>query len=88
MLINAQLRARGTDAGELARWLSATDYDPAEKIAAVTALYNRLGVGELCLQQVDLYSRRAIEALQQISVPEEAKQPLYDLARRLIKRDH
>ena len=88
MLINAQLRARGTDAGELSHWLSATDYDPAEKIAAVTALYNRLGVGELCLQQVDLYSRRAIEALQQISVPEEAKQPLYDLARRLIKRDH
>ena len=88
MLINAQRRARGTDAGELSRWLSATDYDPAEKISAVTALYNRLGVGELCLQQVDDYSRRAIEALQQIAVPEAAKQPLYDLARSLIKRDH
>ena len=75
-------------AGELSRWLSATDYDPAGKIAAVTALYNRLGVGELCLQQVDDYSRRAIEALQQIAVPEAAKQPLYDLARSLIKRDH
>ena len=62
--------------------------DPAGKIAAVTALYNRLGVGELCLQQVDDYSRRAIEALQQIAVPEAAKQPLYDLARSLIKRDH
>ena len=88
MLINAQRRAQGTDAEELSRWLSATDYDPAGKIAAVTALYNRLGVGELCLQQVDDYSRRAIEALQQIAVPEAAKQPLYDLARSLIKRDH
>ena len=88
MLINAQRRAQGTDAGELSRWLSATDYDPAGKIAAVTALYNRLGAGELCLQQVDDYSRRAIEALQQIAVPEAAKQPLYDLARSLIKRDH
>ncbi|HIX26421.1 MAG TPA: polyprenyl synthetase family protein [Candidatus Barnesiella excrementigallinarum] len=88
MLINAQRRAEGADAEELSHWLSATGYDPAEKIAAVTALYNRVGAGELCLQQVDAYSRRAIEALREIALPETAKQPLYDLATSLIKRDH
>lgn len=88
MLINAQRRAEGADAEELSHWLSATEYDPAEKIAAVTALYNRVGAGELCLQQVDAYSRRAIEALREIALPEAAKQPLYDLATSLIKRDH
>lgn len=88
MLINAQRRAEGADAEELSHWLSATEYDPAEKIAAVTALYNRVGAGELCLQQVDAYSRRAIEALREIALPETAKQPLYDLATSLIKRDH
>lgn len=88
MLINAQRRAEGADAEELSHWLSVTEYDPAEKIAVVTALYNRVGAGELCLQQVDAYSRRAIEALREIALPEAAKQPLYDLATSLMKRDH
>lgn len=88
MLINAQRRADGADAEELSRWLTATQYNPAEKIAAVTALYNRVGAGELCLQQVDSYSRRAIEALQQVGVDDAAKQPLYDLSTTLMKRDH
>lgn len=88
MLINAQRRAEGADAEELSHWLSATEYDPAEKIVVVTALYNRVGAGELCLQQVDAYSRRAIEALREIALPEAAKQPLYDLATSLMKRDH
>jgi len=72
----------------LSRWLGAAEYDPSEKIAAVTALYDRVGAGDLCLRQVDEYSRRAIEALRQIGVDEAAKQPLYDLANSLIKRDH
>ena len=88
MLINAQRRADGADAEELSRWLTATQYDPAEKIAAVTALYNRVGAGELCLQQVDAYSRRAIEALRRVGVDDAAKQPLYDLSTTLMKRDH
>ena len=88
MLINAHRRADGADAEELARWLTATQYNPAEKIAAVTALYNRVGAGELCLQQVDAYSRRAIGALQQVGVDDAAKQPLYDLSTTLMKRDH
>lgn len=88
MLINAHRRADGADAEELSRWLTATQYNPAEKIAAVTALYNRVGAGELCLQQVDAYSRRAIEALQQVGVDDAAKQPLYDLSTTLMKRDH
>ena len=87
MLINARQRVEGKDAEELSRWLSAAEYDPSEKIAAVTALYDRVGAGDLCLRQ-DEYSRRAIEALRQIGVDEAAKQPLYDLANSLIKRDH
>ncbi len=88
MLINAQRLAQGGDAEELDRWLSAAYYDPAEKIAAVTDLYTRLGVGELCLQQVDRYSRMAMDALQEIEVEDSAKQTLYNLAVSLMKRDH
>jgi len=45
MLINARQRVEGKDAEELSRWLSAAEYDPSEKIAAVTALYDRVGCG-------------------------------------------
>ena len=55
MLINARQRVEGKDAEELSRWLSAAEYDPSEKIAAVTALYDRVGAGDLCLRQVDEY---------------------------------
>ena len=62
MLINARQRVEGKDAEELSRWLGAAEYDPSEKIAAVTALYDRAGAGDLCLRQVDEYSRRGFAA--------------------------
>ena len=56
MLINARQRVEGKDAEELSRWLSAAEYDPSEKIAAVTALYGPCRCRRLCLRQVDEYS--------------------------------
>ena len=37
MLIIARQRVEGKDAEEVSRWVSAAEYDPSEKIAAVTA---------------------------------------------------
>lgn len=51
MLINALRLSEGKDHDELTKWISSTDYEPAEKIAAVTALYNRLGIDRLCLEK-------------------------------------
>ena len=31
-------------AAQLKHWITVTDFDPAEKIEAVTGLYNRIGV--------------------------------------------
>ena len=47
MLINAFNRADAGTRAELERWTTATEFDPAEKIAAVTEIYNRLGIDKL-----------------------------------------
>ena len=87
MLINAQRLAQGADREELDRWLSATDYDPAEKIAAVTALYNRLGVDRLCLEKIEQYDTLSLQQLDSLSVPADRTAPLRELAARLMQRN-
>lgn len=87
MLINAQRLAQGADREELDRWLSATDYDPAEKIAAVTALYNRLGVDRLCLEKIEQYDTLSLQQLDSLSVPADCTVPLRELAARLMQRN-
>ena len=52
MLINAFNRADAGTRAELERWTTATEFDPAEKIAAVTEIYNRLGIDKLAEQRI------------------------------------
>lgn len=87
MLINAQRLAQGTDREELDRWLSASDYDPAEKIAAVTALYDRLGVNRLCLEKIEQYYALSLQQLDALSIPADRTTPLRELAARLMQRN-
>ena len=44
MLINALNMAEGQLAEDLKKWIAATDYDPNEKIKAVTSIYDQLGI--------------------------------------------
>ena len=47
MLINAFLKANEQQRAELHRWVEATEFDEQEKIAAVTRLYNEIGIDTL-----------------------------------------
>ncbi len=87
MLINALRLAHGNDRAELDRWLSATEYDPAEKIAAVTALYNRLGVDRLCLEKIEQYYTLSLQQLDALNVAPERTAPLRELAARMMERN-
>lgn len=63
MLINAMQKAEGSDKEELCFWLGNKSAYPGEKIAGVTGIYDRLGIGSICLDAVADYSRKAIESL-------------------------
>ena len=85
LLIHAKNLASGTDAEELARYLKTTE-PSEEKIRAVTDLYNRLGVREICEERMDYYYNEAVAALEKVSVSAEKKQELRNLAKNLMNR--
>ena len=86
MLITALEQADEDQRKELERWLTATDFIPAEKISAVTALYNNIGVGKRCEEMVEAYYSDGLAVLESIAIPEERKQALKDFACSLMNR--
>lgn len=58
----------------------------AEKIAAVTALYNQIGVRQLAEQRINSYFEAAFKELDAVELPAERKQPLRDFALSLLGR--
>ena len=86
MLITALELADASQREELERWLNATDYVPAEKVSAVTAIYNNIGIGKRCEEMVETYYSDGLAVLESIAIPEERKQALKDFACSLMNR--
>ena len=55
MLINALRLASNTQKAELNSWIGKKTFDPAEKIAAVTAIYDQLRLKELSEEKIHAY---------------------------------
>lgn len=87
LLIQAYRQASDAQRAELERWVKAGQFDPAEKIAAVTALYDAIGVKALCERKIEEYTHRAEESLAQVSVPTNRKQELQALMESLMHRE-
>ena len=84
LLLTALNNADATSKAELEGWLAVTDRDQ-EKIAAVTALYNRLGVREDAEAVMEEHTAIALQQLE--SLPQnEACEQLRVLAEKLITR--
>lgn len=86
MLINALRLANEDQHRELTGWLNRSDYDPEEKIHAVTALYDAIGIRSLAEQKINAYFEAALQSLEQVALTAERKQPLRDLATSLLNR--
>lgn len=87
MLINALNLAEGEDKAELEKWIAAKDFDREEKVAAVTAIYNKIGVDKMAKAKMEEYYAEAIEALDKVAVSEEKKTALRDYAAKMMKRN-
>ena len=88
MLINALGLADERQNAELHRWLAATDFDRQEKVQAVTAIYNELGIRQLCEEKIKHYFNEAQRLLEQVSVADERKEPLRQYAAQMMKRQY
>lgn len=87
MLITALKEADGDTRAELERWITAGTYDPSEKIAAVTAIYNKVGVGDICREQIGRYYEEGIALMEQVSVETSRKKNLLDFVLSLMDRN-
>lgn len=87
MLIQALRRATPEQLAELKKWLSAVDFDPDEKIKAVTALFDAIGVRSLCEDRISHYTLLAETNLDMVKVSEAKKRPLLDQMNKLMFRE-
>jgi geranylgeranyl diphosphate synthase type II len=86
MLINAFNRATPAQREELTKWVSAKEFDRNEKVAAVTKLYNEIGIRKLCEQKMEQYYQESLVYLAKVNVSEERKAELKAYAADMMKR--
>ena len=88
LLINAMQLAQGDDADELRHWLNDPFATRDDKVAGVTALYERLGVRNLAEQAISHYNNLAVDAFSQSGMSNDDKQTFIALANRLAGRTY
>lgn len=88
MLINAFLRADEEQKAELTRWVEAKEFDEQEKIAAVTRLYNAIGIDRLAEQKIESFFNEALKCLDAVSIDADRKQMLVEYVYKLMKRKY
>ena len=86
MLINAFNRATPAQREELTKWVNAKEFDRNEKVAAVTKLYNEIGIRKLCEQKMEQYYQESLVYLAKVNVSEERKAELKAYAADMMKR--
>ena len=86
LLITAQQKATGDDKEELNYWLNNPNAFPGEKIAAITALYNRLGAATACRDAINTYNAKALAALEDSDLCAEAAEFFRTFAESILGR--
>ena len=88
MLINAYARANDKQREELRKWIHGDINGRGdEKIAAVTRLYNEIGINNLALSKINSYFEECQDYLNAVSVAAERKAELRAYVAKMMKRD-
>ena len=88
MLINAFNHANDAQREELTRWITAKTFDREEKVAAVTRLYNEIGVDKLALDKIAYYFEQSKKYLDAVTVEEDKKTVLRQYAEKMMSRKY
>lgn len=86
MLINAFNLATPTQRAELTEWTQKEQFDKQEKIEAVTALYNAMGIEQLAKDKIAYYFEESKKYLEAVKLPADRKQELLSYANQLMNR--
>ena len=87
LLIEAQERAEGNLKDELLFWLSAKEFNAPEKVAAVTAIYDQLGIRQIAEDMMNSYFEKAFMLLEALPIEANRKGILIEFTTWLIDRE-
>lgn len=88
MLINALRLANAEQKSELEKWISAENFIPEEKIAAVTHIYNNIGIDKLAQRKIEDLFSESLLSLEKVKVKDDKKAELRNFAFRLLGRKY
>ena len=88
MLINAILRANNEQREELIKLITTNNINKEKKIKAVTKLYNKIGIRQLCEKKINDYFAEALTYLEKVNVPEEKKTALQRFTDQMMHREN
>ena len=88
MRINAFNRANDTQRKELQKWCIGEKFDRKEKVAAVTRLYDEIGIRQLCKAKIEHYFEEGKKWLDKVAVAEERKAELRAYTNQMMKREN
>ena len=88
LLISTMQKAKGDDADELRHWLNDPYATRDDKVAGVTALYERLGVRDMAEIAIADYNDRAIAAFNKVTMSDEDKAAFIALSNKLAGRSY
>ena len=88
MLINALNLANDAQRAELIRWIEAKEFDRQEKVAAVTRLYDEIGIRQLCEEKIRVCFEKGMQLFEQVSVSPERKEELRRYVADMMNRQY
>lgn len=87
LLIKALENAKAEIRKDLMGWLQKEEFDKAEKVSAVKAIYDQLGIKTLTENKMNEYFQTGFEALGNLGVDDGRKEKLMDFTKYLVSRE-
>jgi len=88
LLISALENAAGDQKENLKSWIQRKEFDEAQKIKAVTSIYNQIQIKEKTESKIDYYFHTSAKILQNLPIEELKKKQLKNLSKKILNRDH
>lgn len=88
MLINAFNHANDAQREQLKKWVSAKEFDRKKKVAAVTRLYDEIGIDRLAQDKIAYYFEQSKKYLDAVNVSDSRKEELAKYAQKMMKRQY
>ncbi|NMA73168.1 MAG: polyprenyl synthetase family protein [Bacteroidales bacterium] len=87
LMIKAFEKANEKQKKELSHWISLKEFSPAEKIAAITAIYNDLSIKSVVEDKMNSFYNQALVNLEKVNIDSERKKQLILFLNQLMDRE-